>query len=224
MEWEIKGSVALIGDIHGTYDDWRYPKVDADNFVFLGDIGFGFFKTKRFCENLDVEIPEGVECYFIRGNHDNPEMWHSMADEIHAMVPRFHMVRDYDTMLIEGKKYLCIGGGISIDRNYRIIDVSYWIDEAILNPPEKTIPDIYGIFSHTGFTPPTITHKDSFIKLFPDVKRDCQHEQDVLKKIYHKYRPKVWYNGHFHVHQEFKYEDCDVIQLDCNEPYLLIGK
>lgn len=239
MKIQLQGTVCLIGDIHGRYISnffknfegnvsslpkmFRRGEKVADNYIFLGDIGFGFEKVKTFCKKLETSIPPDVEVYFIRGNHDNPSCWRGWKKEkIHMFHPRFHMVGDYDVLVIDEKKYLCIGGGISIDRHYRIQGRSYWDDEHILPCPTKnTFGEIYGILSHTGFTPPILTHKQAFMDAFPDVKKDCDDEQVVLSEILNLFKPQVWYNGHYHIHCKFREENCLVTALNINEHILL---
>ena len=227
MEFHLKGSVCLVGDIHGEYVPRNDVKANneklADNYIFLGDIGFGFFGLTSFVKELNRVIPEGVEVYFIRGNHDDPSFWKGWKKpKIQETCPRFHMVGDYDVLVINGKKYLCIGGGISIDRFYRIEGESYWSDEKILPcPSQNAFGEICGVLSHTGFTPPVITHKNAFMEKFPDVKQDCQDEQRVLFDILNLYHPKVWYNGHYHVHVDFMVKACEVHALDINEHVII---
>ena len=225
MEWKLTGSTCLVGDIHGEYDRGFVDDFGqvADNYVFLGDIGFGFHKLQTFIKWLNEDIPEKVECYFIRGNHDDPSYWQgNKAKQVTKLCPRFHMVKDYDTMVINDQRYLCIGGGISIDRFYRIEGRSYWSDEAILPCPKKnTIGKIDGILSHTGFTPPVLTHKHNLQLKFPDVNKDCEDEQVVLHQILDLYKPKVWYCGHYHVSCRFEVKDCKCQILNIQEHVLL---
>lgn len=226
MKYKISGSVALVGDIHGEYDEGfvdDFGKV-ADNYIFLGDIGFGFEPLKSFIRHLDQTIPADVECYFIRGNHDNPACWLGEKKKlITSGVPRFHIVKDYDTIECGGKRYLCVGGGISIDRFYRIAGQSYWPNEAVLPCPKKNVfGRIDGILSHTGFTPPVLTHKHNLQIKFPDVNKDCEDEQKVLYDILHLYNPKVWYCGHYHVSCKYNVEDCKCTALDCHQHFLLV--
>ena len=241
MEIELQGSTCLIGDIHGHYisdffrnfegcnpsnsELFRKGEKIADNYIFLGDIGFGFDRVKTFCNRLEKAIPLGVQAYFIRGNHDNPSCWKGWKKgKIQMFHPRFHMVGDYDVLIIYGKKYLCIGGGISIDRHYRIPGISYWEDEHILPPPKQnTFGEIYGVLSHTGFSPPILTHKQALMDEFPDVRKDCDNEQVVLSEILNLYNLQVWFNGHYHVHCKFKMENCLVTALNINEHHLVLG-
>lgn len=223
MNYDLLGSVCLIGDIHGEYNWYKYSEPVADNYIFLGDIGFGFDPLKSFVKELDSAIPNGVECYFIRGNHDDPSCWKSVKEKrIKELCQRFHMVHDYNTIKIGDKTFLCVGGGISVDRNYRIECKSYWRDEFVLPCPKKNVyGEIYGVLSHTGFVPPVITHKSEFQRRHPDVDKDCKDEQLVLNDILHTYKPKVWYNGHYHVHCNFSVEDCEVHILDISEHHIL---
>lgn len=221
MTYQITDTCALVGDIHGYFSPFIDGLDEIKNLVFLGDIGFGFMNVRRFLIQLDAQIPKGINCYFLRGNHDNPAYWvEDKAKEINEKVSRFHMIPDGTILEIHGKKYLCIGGGISVDRHQRTEDVSYWKGEEITEP--NVDEEIYGILSHTGFTPPIMTHKHFFMVQYEDVAEDCQKEQDALERLYRKYKPKVWYNGHFHIHTTFQHEKCDVVALESDEIYPLL--
>lgn len=231
MIHHITGSVCLVGDIHGEYQP-IYPsdfpetpreKKIADNYILLGDIGFGFYKLSVFLKRLDKAIPKGANVYFIRGNHDNPDYWKLEQQEvIKKIISRFTMVQDYDALVIGGKTFVCVGGGISIDRHFRDEGKSYWSGEVVMPPPSKNVyGEVYGILSHTGFTPPVMTHKHAFQMRFPDVNKECMDEQNVLYDILHLYKPQVWYNGHYHVHCNFRVEDCYVHDLDICEHQII---
>ena len=57
-----------------------------------------------------------VECYMIRGNHDNPAYFEGTT----FSYKRFIAVPDYTILQACNHSILCVGGAISIDRIYRI--------------------------------------------------------------------------------------------------------
>lgn len=92
--------------------------------VVAGDCGFGFTsingdkealsKLRKYCMENNVMV------YFLRGNHDDP----SYFSEGKLTYDCFVCLPDYSVLTIGDKSgelnVLCIGGGTSIDRKYRI--------------------------------------------------------------------------------------------------------
>ena len=127
--------VIFLGDLHGNFDTLLFW---MKNFVFkntaiivCGDIGFGFHKPEyyrlkleainKFCKQSDCRV------FFIRGNHDDPEYFDGSNIDKSAYVTFdcVHAVSDYSCIQVwkDGKvvhTILCVGGGVSIDRTWRI--------------------------------------------------------------------------------------------------------
>ena len=128
--------VIFLGDLHGNFDTLLFW---LKNFVFknttiivCGDIGFGFHKPQyyrlkleeinKFCEESDCKI------LFFRGNHDDPEYFDGGNNNKKRSSVTFdyvQAVKDYSCVQVwEGNKVvhtiLCVGGGVSIDRTWRI--------------------------------------------------------------------------------------------------------
>ncbi len=127
--------VIFLGDLHGNFDTLLFW---MKNFVFkntaiivCGDIGFGFHKPEyyrlkleainTFCKQSDCRV------FFIRGNHDDPEYFDGSNIDKSAYVTFdcVHAVSDYSCIQVwkDGKvvhTILCVGGGVSIDRTWRI--------------------------------------------------------------------------------------------------------
>lgn len=172
-------SIVVSGDIHGDFNLLvnkvcvQYQMQDT-LVIVAGDCGFGF-ESKGYYENIVKRNAKRMNesnnwIVFIRGNHDNPAYFDGLA----FMHKRFMAVPDYSIIEACNNKILCVGGAISIDRNYRIgawreyvekhrghVDDDalaknyYWIDEAPLLNKEalSRIGDICSInivVSHTA--------------------------------------------------------------------------
>lgn len=76
-------SVYCLGDIHGSLKSiaGHIKRYDLKNcaLIFCGDIGFGFEKTEYFKQIYrklhPLLSPNNIYCYFVRGNHDNPDLF-----------------------------------------------------------------------------------------------------------------------------------------------------
>ncbi|MCQ2335399.1 MAG: metallophosphoesterase [Paludibacteraceae bacterium] len=113
-----------VGDIHGEYGGlsvWM-KTYDMQNacLIFCGDIGLGFNseayyqqtfqKLNRECKKRNVTL------LFVRGNHDDP----SYFTEQKIRFSHIQSVPDYTIVSVAGHTVLCVGGGISMDRQYRL--------------------------------------------------------------------------------------------------------
>lgn len=115
----------VCGDIHGDFNLLvnkvcvQYQLRDSVVIV-AGDCGFGFERkgaydnmVRRNCKRMN-ESNNWI--LFIRGNHDNPAYFDGRTF-IHK---RFMAIPDYSIVKANGHNVLCIGGAVSVDRNYRI--------------------------------------------------------------------------------------------------------
>jgi len=121
-------AIFCVGDIHGEFETIIYNLKNYDitnsTLIFCGDIGFGFNKPEyykqvirkidRYCKKVNVM------CLFIRGNHDDPQYFNSDLFK----KGNVRTLRDYTLLNVRiddnERHILCIGGAISIDRQYRI--------------------------------------------------------------------------------------------------------
>ena len=118
-------SLAVSGDIHGDFNELvfkmcvRYKMTDTV-LIVAGDCGFGFEKPMYY-ENMvrkNARRMSAANNYlvFVRGNHDNPAYFDG-----HAFYhKRFMAVPDYAVIQACSHTILCVGGAISVDRQYRL--------------------------------------------------------------------------------------------------------
>lgn len=121
---EAKG-IVVSGDIHGNFNQLVFKlciQYQMRNTVLIvaGDCGFGFEKQESY-ENMVKRNTKRMNeannwIVFIRGNHDNPAYF----DGYTFRHKRFIAVPDYTILQACSHTVLCVGGGISIDRQYRL--------------------------------------------------------------------------------------------------------
>lgn len=210
----------FCGDIHGDFrtllSKLFEAKVSNTDVVVVGDIGIGFPGTDRLIELLRYSnhslylIREEVHIYCIRGNHDDPSRFNK-TKRLVDFAP-IYLVKDYDVLKLEASNVLCIGGGFSIDKDYRIAyGWQWWEDEGVkVNKKriKKIIPkgiDSLCVATHSApsFCEPTT--KPDFIK-DESVIKGCDEERKAMDEIYSGIKETVgkdtyvdWYYGHFHM-------------------------
>lgn len=168
----------FLGDIHGNFNIInQYVKMydikDA-HIVQVGDFGVGFSrfeKEKRMLEMYHTQlVNNNVHVWAIRGNHD----YKPYFDNDPFGFTNIHLVADYTVLNLADKKILCIGGAVSVDREFRYTKKqkqgiyennigieSWWPDEIFVLDIDKLkeLRDINIMVTHTcpDYCPPDNT-------------------------------------------------------------------
>lgn len=191
----------LIGDTHSItrlraiLADENFPRDCA--VLHLGDCGIGFTPRKdkkRLAKVNKIAEEKNIVVYIGRGNHDDPSYWDgTFYGEKVTLVP------DYSTLIFpNGKRGIWVGGGISIDREHRILNESYWKDEPTPFFPEYCVRCDYAFFhdAPSYFNKPNKSIYNT--KGDPLLSKDCMDQRKVIDRIVDLVKPKKIYGGHFH--------------------------
>jgi UDP-2,3-diacylglucosamine pyrophosphatase LpxH len=202
--------VYILGDIH--YLDLIKPKLKEFDvrdcyIICVGDLGVGFVaasdpnKEKRIHADLNKWFAaRGIIFYGIRGNHDDPAFFNGPTQ---VNLSNFKLLPDYTLLTLNGERFLCVGGAISVDRIHRKVGVSYWTDEALVFKPES-IQECDVLITHTAPTwigPLDKNNLDNFSdwKNFDKTLWDeCLAERKTVNKLIELSHAKMHYCGHFH--------------------------
>lgn len=120
--------IYVIADLHGRFNVISNV-IDKNNLkdcilIVAGDIGLGFkydtYYDDIFKDINEILIKNNIYCYLIRGNHDDP----SYFSEKKINLSNIKTVCDYTVISVGNHNILCVGGGISIDRKYRMYKTS----------------------------------------------------------------------------------------------------
>ena len=207
--------VVVSGDIHGAFRQ-IVNKVTAQYdirnalLIVAGDCGFGFEKPgyyediyQRCAKQLKKN---NIYVAFVRGNHDNPEYFNQRIID----KSRWATIPDYSIIRAAGKNILCIGGAISVDRQYRFeqrkpinsarhyngpIELKpniYWANECVVYDIDKLDEiskqaSIDTVITHTSPTWCEITNHDGlsdFSKNDPTLIEDVINERHQVDLIY----------------------------------------
>lgn len=200
--------IYITGDTHGLIN---FKKLEYFNNVYvskndilinLDDAGI-IFSEKELQETIIQYRLLSMTIIFVDRNHENFTMLNNYPivemfnAKMHKICDSIYHVLRGEIMIINGLKFLCIGGAISIDKNYRILNKSYWIEEeitendinnALLNLKKNNYKvdyvlthciDTLTLIKEFGYYPDSCTNKLNFID----------------KNVEYKY----WYFDHYHI-------------------------
>jgi DNA repair exonuclease SbcCD nuclease subunit len=204
-----------------------YDIKDA-HIIQVGDFGVGFntfAKEKRMLEAYHpLLVKNNVTVWAIRGNHD----YKPYFDNDPFGFTNIKLVPDYTVLNLEGNKILCVGGAVSVDREFRYTKKqklgifendtlgveSWWPDELFVLDVDKVkdLKDINIVVTHTcpDYCPPDNSFGfgpfvENIIRQTGDVdlKTDLLLERNQVTELFHILKlngNNVEYNyyGHFH--------------------------
>lgn len=182
----------ILGDVHAHWDLLvdisRRAFIDGCDVIFqVGDLGFGFGEIPDLTPIIPV--------YFADGNHENHRALNALHDtdeivEIYSNI--FHVIRG-GVLELGGLSFLFAGGSFSIDRKYRVKNVSWWEDEVISES------DAAKMLSHPcDSIDVVISHDCPFSVNISKFMVTNQISRDYLEKVYRYYSMSSWFFGHYH--------------------------
>jgi predicted phosphodiesterase len=227
----MKQRVFYLGDIHGNFNlIHQYVKLygikDA-HIIQVGDFGVGFKTVEKETRMLemfhDILVKNNVHVWAIRGNHD----YKPHFDNDPFGFTNIHLIPDYTVLELVGKRILCIGGAISVDRKYRYTKAqrvgnfdnqtlgveSWWPDELFILDRDKLgeMRDIDIVVTHTaphycepdntfGFGPfvEGIVRETGDTELKTDLLVERQQVTDAFTILKMNNNITHHYYGHFH--------------------------
>lgn len=230
--------ILYLGDIHGNFSlIHQYVKnydIKDAHIIQVGDFGVGFALLDKERRALgmfhDLFVKNNVIVWAIRGNHD----FKPYFDNDPFGFSNIRLVPDYTVLELEGKKILCVGGAVSVDREWRYtgaqrrgeFDVvpgqSWWRDEIFVLEKEKVV-DLKGInivVTHTcpSYCPPDNTFGfgsfvEGIIRDTGDVglKTDLNVERQAMNDLFHYLKINGnnidnHYYGHYHKSEVQNYD------------------
>lgn len=185
-----KRNIAIVGDIHADWASLNHMINRAKPEIILQVGDFGYWPDSYPLSNIKLG---NCEIYFADGNHEH----HDRLDDIRksnnfVVHPGItYMPRGSIMYLPNGSKCLFIGGAVSIDQHMRKEFINWFRQETISEIDIQNLPDVDDIdivISHTA--PLEFDMKESIV--FPDPSRKA------LSYVLDRYRPKLWFSGHYH--------------------------
>ena len=215
-------TIYIVGDIHGKWDA-LFKEIDSFDMcdctlICVGDLGVGFkdshakeIRALQFANEFFAA--RDIDFLSIRGNHDNPAFFN-------GEIQRFSNLRllpDYHVETINDKRFLFVGGAISIDRALRKQGVSYWKDE-VFKLDHSKIQRCDVLITHSAPTWNGPIEKSGIMShycqkdetLWDECMTERKHH-DILVQLA---GPKRHYCGHFHIQSVVDFYGCVSTILD----------
>lgn len=236
----------FLGDIHGDFQvivnfARRNSSGENINLIQVGDFGVGF--TRDFSDDMSylnrILYENNINLYIVRGNHDNPYFFSSPKN-----LSNITFVKDYTVLEIEGRRILCVGGGISVDRALRSQGIDYWGEEKFyletgtlkeLSGIDMVVTHISPHFAHpaqakyfdgidlTDFNFLNLKGVAHFLIGNEDLVKDLLVNSSEVSSMYEILLENNyithWFYGHYHRHFEENIHGTNFILLDINEFY-----
>lgn len=180
--------------------------------IVNGNTGFGSKNLKYYTDKFDElnTLLEDNNCHiaFVRGSFDDPKFFENET----ISYSHIKTIQDYSVLMLENFNCLCIGGSISIDREWRKKQEErtgkkmYWENEG-MKYDEKAIEEILDTMdiacvvtnSSPSFSYPGTNSLNSSLWALNDktVMEDMQNERKTIDKIYSKFterdkKPYIW--------------------------------
>lgn len=205
----IQIKIAVFGDWHGS-PNYACSAISlarhqgADVALHVGD--FGYNLIPYFLDKLDKELAKSnMKLYWVDGNHENFDVLYSYPLDDQGFRPlREHIIHcpRGKVWVWNDKRFLAMGGAVSVDKDQRMHGTEWWPEEAI------TFDDIAkGI--EAGYADVMICHDvpdGVHIEAiqgnpfgFPEHSlRAAQSNREALRAIVDEVQPGIIFSGHYH--------------------------
>ena len=192
-----------------------WPRFDKTNLIYSGeyeDISdtvlldpWQRVMAKRVYKSWDQFgiKAENTKIYWCDGNHE--DHWDLVGERNYMKAPCnmmpnvYYMKRGSVLQLPDGRNVLFIGGADSIDKDARMLGVDWFPEELISYKDVENLPDIDVdiVISHTC---PIEIYEEVIRR--SHISRRPDPSAHALSYVLDKYKPNLWYFGHFHTFLE----------------------
>lgn len=211
------GRLFGTGDTHGDISRiilfiHRIELSCGDAVIIFGDAGIFWRNDKKDAKQIIEyweEYCNGVDLYFIDGNHENFKILNNLEIDENNMgivSEHIHYLRRGYCYNICGKNILTVGGADSVDWYRRTEGLSWWKEETISQEDIDRVPAGHYDYIITHCCPRHIfdNNKVYLITLSAlDQSKINHNSEDKLEELYNKVSFNKWYFGHYHINKEF---------------------
>ena len=206
--------IYVTGDTHAERMHFLNYRIDPgwtedDIHIVCGD--WGFLLRDNAAEHQFLDLLEQRPCTFcfVDGNHENfpaisrypEEIWN--GGRIHRIRRNIiHLMRG-QVFTLQGKKIFTFGGAYSIDRDTRVLNISYWEEE--LPTPEEYREAVRNLELHGNEVDYILTHTAPREMIRRMGYNPDPHEMELagfLEYVMYQVKHRHWYCGHWHMDRD----------------------
>jgi len=195
--------IYVTGDTHGENDIMKLSNKNFPRGKELTKNDYVIIQAKYLLKFLNER---NFTTLFIRGNHDNfprletypnVEKFGSIVKQISDSV--FYLL-DSHIYDIDNNKIFCLGGAQSIDKIWRVEDVSWWKEEI---PSYKTIQEgfdrLKSIGNKVDYVFTHAIHMNAYLYVYDETSEKYNDPMNkTLQVLYDTIECKKYYCGHYH--------------------------
>ena len=211
-------SIYICGDTHGRVDTqkiekYKWPKLTKKDYLIIcGDVAIAWYGINFKGDDLDAPIKKYWESkpftvLFIDGNHENfnvlnnypVEEWN--GGKVHKISNNIYHLMRGQVFTISDKTFFTMGGGVSVDRAYRLPERSWWKEE--MPSKEEYAEGLKNLANHNNKVDYILTHaasKEMTIKVLNKI--DIDNGEFELNEYFDNIEKNIefthWYFGHLH--------------------------
>lgn len=214
-----KTCITVAGDWHGSLAqatavlDHAFV-LDCEVILQAGDFGIWRGDT-HFLDRLQERLEAyNQRIYFVDGNHEDfPRLYSYPLDPLTGLRPIrpniFHLPRGH-RFTINDVRFLALGGAYSVDRRWRVLNKSFWLEEEVTEADitlcltsEDPTTDVL-LMHDSPFPAPNPVTDTPFREAeamrifgFEAIKGSKRH-RNLLTPVFIKAQPRVLVHGHYH--------------------------
>ena len=208
--------IYITGDIHGSHDieklnTFLFPEQNSltknDYLIILGDFGLTWDESEERKYWLKWLDDKNFTTLFIDGNHEGFDLLYQypvvnfLGGKTHQIRNSIYHLMRGEIFTIEGLKFFAFGGGISIDKAYRIEGRSWWPQEI---PNYTEIENGFVNLENVNNTVDyVLTHAAPTNISMQIHSHHCEEDEvtRILDAFEEKINCKKWFFGHHHTDQ-----------------------
>lgn len=213
--------IFLLGDTHGPTNflkkiselEKQYQPAEDDYVIVLGDFGLLFALQENLFEHLALKAAneKPYKILFLDGNHENFSRLLAESCDCNFGGNIARQLTEYKNIIwmqrgccyqIDNKKILTFGGGTSIDKAYRIPDISWWEEENISDQDIENYKNTIKKYGKDYDYVLTHAAPVSFASCCVDPYFKDSNSDKLEMLLDDRLTFKKWYFGHYHVDKE----------------------
>lgn len=206
--------ILIAGDVHANFDALQavISHTGVQMVLQVGDFGYWPKHSLHRLPSAGFRTMQGelVSVHFCDGNHeDHPALRRLVKTGQTEIAPGAHyQPRGSIIQLPDGRSVLFAGGADSVDKEFRIKGKSWFPSELLKKSEVRKFPDVSVDI--------VISHAAPACVPLPAMLVDGKYTdptRDALEVLWLRYRPKLWFFGHYHEACTTNIDGCSFVGL-----------